>query len=165
MKVFIIAAMSANGFIARHREDLSTDWTSKEDRKLFVQLTKQAGVMVMGGATYRTIGRPLPGRRNIVYSRSPIDQEGVETTSETPAELVKRLASEGHTQLAVCGGAAIYDMFLQAGVVTELYLTIEPILFAAGIPLLKGGTDKDLQLLEYKQLNDNAILVHYEVKK
>jgi dihydrofolate reductase len=165
MKVFIIAAVSANGFIGRHTDDLSTDWTSKEDRKLFVELTKQAGAMVMGSTTYHTIGRPLPGRRNIVYSRTPIDQEGVETTTETPAEVISRLESEGHEQLAVCGGASIYDMYLQAGVVDELYLTIEPVLFAQGIPLLKGGSDKTLRMLDHKKLNDNAILVHYEVIK
>src|SRR5688572_8829608 len=165
MKVFIIAAMSVNGFIARHTDDLSTDWTSKEDHKLFVQLTKQAGAMVMGSTTYRTIGRPLPGRRNIVYSRTPIDQEGIETTTETPVELIKRLAAEGHEQLAVCGGASIYDMFLQAGVVDELYLTIEPILIAQGVPLLKSGGAKELRMLDYKKLNDNTLLMHYEVIK
>jgi dihydrofolate reductase len=165
MKVFIIAAMSADGFIARREDDISTDWTSKEDRKLFVELTKQAGVMVMGSTTYHTIGRPLPGRRNIVYNRTPIDHEGVETTSESPAELVKRLESEGHSELAVCGGATIYDMFLQAGVVDELYLSIEPVLFATGVPLLKGGGGKELRLLDHKKLNDNTILMHYEVKK
>jgi len=164
MKVFIIAAITANGYIAHEAEEISTDWTSKEDKKLFVELTKKAGVFVMGSTTFKTIGRALPGRRNIVYSRSPVEVEGVETTTESPTELVARLEREGHTELAVCGGASIYDMFLQAGVVDELYLTIEPILFAGGIPLLKHGADKKLALLDHKPLNDHTLLVHYEVK-
>ena len=165
MKIFIIAAVTANGFIARQTDEISTSWTSKEDKQLFSEITKRAGVIVMGNTTFKTIGRALPGRRNIVYSRKAVDVEGIETTSESPAELISRLEREGCQELAVCGGASIYDMFLQAGVVDELYLTIEPVLFAGGIALLKHGADKQLALLDHKLLNDHTLLLHYEVKK
>ncbi len=164
IKVFLIAAVSADGFIARAHNELA-DWTSKEDKKVFVELTKRAGVMVMGSTTFRTIGRALPGRRNIVYTHKIIEIDGVETTQETPHELVKRLESEGHTELAVCGGSAIYDMFLQAGVVDELYLTVEPVLFGAGITLAKSSLHTSLKVLERKLLTDDVILMHYEVQK
>lgn len=164
IKVFLIAAMSADGFIARAHNELA-DWTSKEDKKVFVELTKRAGVMVMGSTTFQTIGRALPGRRNIVYTHKSIDIEGIETTQETPQELIKRLESEGHAELAVCGGSAIYDMFLQAGVVDELYLTVEPLLFGDGITLAHSSLRTSLKLLERKPLNDDVILMHYEVRK
>jgi dihydrofolate reductase len=63
MKVFVIAALSADGFIAQ-AEDHVADWTGTEDKKLFVQLTKEAGIMVMGSKTLATIGRALPGRHH-----------------------------------------------------------------------------------------------------
>lgn len=165
MKVFIIAALTADGFIAHTEKDTSTNWTSDEDRKLFVRLTKRAGVFVMGSTTYRTIGRALPGRRNIVYSRTKIAQEGIETTSETPAALIQRLEAEGYDELAICGGTTIYDMFLQADVVDELYLTIEPVLFGTGLPLIKTARDIPLKLIESTLLNADTLLVHYEVQK
>lgn len=164
IKVFMIAAITADGFIAQGAEEL-VDWTSKEDKKLFVDLTKRAGVIVFGGNTFRTVNRALPGRRNIVYSRSKIDVEGVETTAEAPAELVKRLEREGLNEVAVCGGAAIYDLFLQAGVVDELYLSVEPVLFGSGVSLLKTPTAVELTLLEANKLNDNTMLLHYEVQR
>jgi dihydrofolate reductase len=164
MKVFVIAAISADGFIARSVHELA-DWTSKEDKKVFVELTKRAGVMVMGRTTFQTIGRALPGRRNIVYSHQPIDVPGVEVTAEDPAALVSRLEREGLTELAVCGGSAIYSLFMQAGVVDELYLTVEPCLFGAGVPLFSADLQTRLRLLETKQLNDNVLLMHYEVEK
>ncbi len=164
MKVFIIAAISANGFIARHADELA-NWTSKEDKKLFVELTKRAGVMIMGSTTYRTIGRALPGRQTIVYSKSGFTAEGVEVTSEEPVQLIKRLASQGYTEVAVCGGASIYRLFLAAGVVDELYLTVEPILFGGGIPLVGPEADVSLNLLEARSLNQQTMLLHYEVKK
>src|SRR5262245_4335105 len=130
MKVFMIAAITADGFIGRSSGH-SADWTGGADKKLFVGLTKEAGVMVMGSRTFATIGRALPGRRNIVYTSQPdkIQAGGVETTSEAPAELIKRLEGEGAAGLAVCGGATIYDLFIRAGVVDELYLTVVPVLF------------------------------------
>jgi dihydrofolate reductase len=163
MKVFLIAAMSTDGFIARNESELA-DWTSKEDKRLFVELTKRAGVMVMGGTTYRTIGKPLPGRRNIVYSRRAIDQPGVEFTRESPQSLVARLKGEGCKELAVCGGATIYNMFLKAGVVDELYLTIEPILFGEGISLLDSSIDMKLTLIETRLLSNNIVLNHYNTR-
>lgn len=163
MKVFIVAALSADGFIAHDRDEFA-DWTSKEDKRLFVQLTKRAGVLVMGGATYRTIGRPLPGRKNIVYTRGTIDGD-VEVTQEAPQELVARLAQEGYTELAVCGGRSIYELFLAAGTVDELYLTIEPVLFGAGIKLSELAADVPLRLLDSKLLNENSMLLHYEIRR
>lgn len=164
MKVFIVATMTADGFIARNSNEL-VDWSSKEDKKLFVQLTKQAGVMVMGRSTFETIGRPLPGRRNIVYTRRPLDMEGIETTQEDPRALIQRLASEGVQELAVCGGASIYSQYMQAGVVDELYLPIEPRLFGDGIKLFDGtALDVELELLDTRKLNDNTVLLHYTVK-
>lgn len=164
LRVFVIAALSADGFIARASDELA-DWTSKEDKKLFVELTKRAGVMVMGGNTYRTIGRALPGRRTIVYTRGQIADNGVEATTEAPAKLVERLGREGYAELAVCGGGEIYDMFLAANAVDELYLTVEPVLFGQGVSLARSPLAANLKLIEIRQLNDNAIMLHYEVQK
>ncbi|HSX28998.1 MAG TPA: dihydrofolate reductase family protein [Candidatus Saccharimonadales bacterium] len=165
MKVFVIAALSVDGFIGPRDSTgaSSLEWTSKEDTQHFMALTKQAGVIVMGSTTYGTIGKPLKGRRNLVYNATPIDHPDVETVSETPQALVARLEREGCAQLAVCGGHSIYKMFLQAGVVDELYLTIEPIMFGEGIPL--AATPLKLELIDTKQINDNAIALHYKIKK
>jgi dihydrofolate reductase len=163
MKVFIIAAITANGFIARNRQELA-NWTSKEDKKLFVELTKRAGVMVMGSTTYSTIGRPLPGRRTIVYAMPGFEAEGVEITAEDPHDLVRRLAAEGCQELAICGGSSIYTMFLDAGLVDELFLSIEPIMFAGGVPFITNKNEINLALLEERKLNEHTILAHYEVK-
>src|SRR6185369_8098656 len=97
MKVFLIAAMTADGFIARNEAEL-VSWTSKSDKKFFRETTKRAGVIVMGSKTYATIGKALPERRNIVMSRTQ-KFEGVETTTESPKELVARLTKEGVAEL------------------------------------------------------------------
>ena len=164
MKVFIIAAITADGFIGRDATHLA-NWTSKEDKQLFVKLTKEAGTMVMGARTFDTIGRALPGRRTIVYTTHPEKYRdlGVDRTNRDPKELVAQVEKERGKALAVCGGAQVYDLFLQSGVVTDLYLTIEPILFGTGIPLFKTAIEQTLKLEELKQLNEHTVLVHYKL--
>lgn len=166
MKVFIIASLTADGYIGRHSKHL-VDWSSKEDKQLFIALTKQAGVIVMGSNQFATIGRALPGRRNIVYTSRPahITAEGVETTAEAPQMLLERLNDEGVEQVAICGGTTIYDMFMQAGLIDELHLTIEPIVFGSGLSLFSQPLANKLELLDYKKLNDHTLYAHYKVIK
>lgn len=164
MKVFIIAAISADGFIARDTHELA-DWTSPEDKKLFVKLTKEAGVMVMGATTLATIGKALPGRRTIVYTTRPneLTVEGVEPTTEEPKILLNRLGQEGATAVAICGGRSIYSLFMKSGLVTDLYLTVEPLVFGNGIPLFSDPLNAKLQLLESTNLTSDVLLLHYSV--
>ncbi len=164
MKVVLIAAITVDGFIGKTADHLA-DWTGGADKKLFVRVTKEAGVIVMGSTTFATIGRALPGRRTIVYTTKPrkIKAKDVETTQESPAKLVARLTQEGATGLAVCGGASIYAQFMAAGVVDELYITVAPVLFGTGVPLFSGEEDlqQRLRLVEQSQLDDNTMLLHY----
>lgn len=164
MNVFIIAAVSLDGMIGRDSGH-GADWTSKEDKKLFKELTKQAGVIVMGSKTFKTIGRALPDRRNIVMTRSPDDSypEGVEPTNEAPEQLLARLEQEGATSVAICGGAEIYYLFMQHQLVDELYITVEPVVFGTGVPLFRNTLNTKLQLSESRQLNKNCVLLHYKV--
>ena len=164
MKVSLVAAVSADGFIAREHNEFA-GWSSSEDKKVFVELTKRAGVMVMGSTTYKTIGKALPGRRNIVYTRGVIEQDGIETTAEDPADLLKRLEQDGFDEVSIIGGATIYDMFLRAGLITDVYLTVEPVLFGAGISLATGSMDVRMHVVDTKMLNDDTILMHYEVEQ
>lgn len=165
MRTFIIAALSADGFIGQTNTQTSLEWTSAEDKKLFVKLTKEAGTVVMGSRTFATIGRALPGRRTIVLTSNPdnITAEGVEVTAEEPQQLLERLEQEGVETLAICGGASVYAQFMEAGLVDELYLTIEPIVFGIGVPLFASEIESDLHLLDLEKLNDETVLLHYNV--
>ncbi|MEO8581802.1 MAG: dihydrofolate reductase family protein [Patescibacteria group bacterium] len=169
MHVFLIAAISLDGFIAEKTAQISTSWTSKEDRKFFSERTKKAGVIVMGSSTYKTIGRPLPGRVNVVYSKSASyefknENEGFVTALE-PKALLNELESLGHKEVAICGGASIYSMFMKAGLIDTVYLTIEPVIFGSGIKLLNDDIKVTLQLVKVDKMGENAVLLEYKVNK
>lgn len=164
IKVFIIAAISADGFIAQDPKAPSTTWTSVADKKHFSELTRRAGVIVMGSKTFATIGRALPDRRTIVYSHIPINVPGVETTDLQPTELIAKLEKEGVKELAICGGAAIYTMFIKACVVESLYLTVEPIIFGSGVPLLRDSANIKLELINSDK-KDQSIFLEYKIQR
>ncbi|HRH32071.1 MAG TPA: dihydrofolate reductase family protein [bacterium] len=166
MKVTLIAAISADGKIAERTDQSSMDWTSKEDKQFFVEKTKEAGTLVMGRKTFATINKGLKGRRIIVLTRDPSKElpiPGVEFTSEEPVALVRRLENEGVAELVLGGGASVYGQFLNAGLVTEVYLTVEPFLFGGGVTLAQGFDRVALKLDSVQQLNSQTILLHYTV--
>lgn len=162
IKAFIIAAQTLDGFIARDKNQLSMDWNSPEDKKRFVALTKRAGVVVMGSTTYKTFNKPLKDRLNMVYSRSG-NFEGCETTSDEPTELLKKLEERGFSEVAICGGSEIYSMFMNAGLVDTIYLTIEPVYFGEGIKLFNKGIDKKLNLVSCEKTDSGALFLEYKV--
>jgi dihydrofolate reductase len=167
MEAFIIAAISLDGFISPLESTSSMNWTSGADKEFFKERTKKAGVIVMGRTTFDTIGKALPGRRNIVYTSKPFDEtnqpEGVETTTLSPGDLLAQLESEGHTEVAICGGSSIYSLFMRENCVSKLYITVESILFGEGIPLFKDIPEQKLALVSTTPLGGNAILLEYSV--
>lgn len=161
MKTFIIAALTADGYIAKD-ENHPAFWTSKEDKQRLVELTKRAGVVVMGSTTYKTLPRPLKERVNIVYSRSK-SFEGVEMTQKPPQELLAELEVRGFKEVAILGGSHIYNMFMKAGVIDTLYLTIEPIVFGAGIRLFKDEMLHHLKLVSSNVTEGGSVMLEYKV--
>ena len=188
MNVWLIAAMSADGKIAQAEGQSSLDWTSKEDTHFFISKTKEAGVVIMGRKTFDTIGKPLKGRRIFVMTRRPLPASPlqgeentslppltkggpggvgvagtVEYTNLSPRDLLDQLATQGVTTVAIAGGSSIYSQFLQDGLVTDLYLTIEPHLFGSGVPLATGFERIDMKLVDVTPLNNQAVLLHYKI--
>jgi dihydrofolate reductase len=94
-------------------------WHYSDDMKRFRNATKGHAVII-GRATWDSIGKPLPGRRNIVISRDPaLRIEGCDVVSSL--EHAIRLAREHDPEPCVLGGAQIYAAALPFA--TRLILT------------------------------------------
>lgn len=163
-----IVAVSIDGKIGRDASHLS-DWTSPEDKQFMRDMLKKCDAVVVGRKTFETAQAPLMKRNTIVFSGSA---KGVEerhphvwfiNPSET--DVVEFCQKQNFKQMALLGGARTYGYFVDHGLVDDWYITIEPFLFGAGVPLLEG-IEFDLRrmkLLEVKQLNDaGAVLLHYQ---
>jgi dihydrofolate reductase len=165
MQVLLIAAITANGQIAQNVAQSSLDWTSKEDKKFFSEKTKEVGVVIMGRKTFETIGRPLKDRKLIVLTEKPGEiMEGVEYVNKPVKELLDDLGVRGIARVVIGGGSNVYSTFLREGLVTDVYLTIESLLFGQGIPLASGFDRIDMSLAEVTRLGEGTVLLHYTIK-
>jgi dihydrofolate reductase len=101
-------------------------------------------------------------RVNIVYSKSQ-HFEGAETTQDDPITLIAKLEARGFKEVAICGGSSIYTMFLKAGIVDEIYLTIEPVIFGKGMSIFTDDINVQLELIESHTTDTGTIFVKYKV--
>lgn len=121
MQLALIVAQSDNRVIGRNN---ALPWHLPEDLKYFKSVT-MGKVIIMGRKTYESIGRPLPGRTNLVVSRDPdYRAEGITVVNSLvqaveQAEAVS--AINGEEEALIIGGANLYEQALPQ--VQRLYLT------------------------------------------
>lgn len=167
MKVILIMAQTMEGIISRNSNEF-IDWTGSADKKKFVEITKEAGVVIMGSKTYDTIGKPLPGRKNIVLTRNSSRQSNYDNliyTKKEPQTLLHDLAEEGFSKVAIIGGSQINSLFAEQGLIDEFIITVAPKIFGKGLSLFNVSLDLDLKLLASETLEEDSILLHYTVVK
>lgn len=121
VSVGMIVAMATNGVIGR---DNQLPWHLPGDLKYFKAVTMGKPI-IMGRKTYESIGRPLPGRPNIVISRDAhfqADQVLLASTIEEALTLGKRTALDmGADEVMIIGGSQVYHALLPLA--DRLYLT------------------------------------------
>ncbi len=121
IKVAVIVATAVDGVIGSNNQ---LPWHLPQDLKYFKSITLGKPV-IMGRKTYESIGRPLPGRANLVISRNTGWQaEGVEVFANLAEAIVaaKQLAAAANQrEIMIIGGAEIYRTALPLA--DRVYLT------------------------------------------
>lgn len=114
MIISLIAAMDKNRLIGVKN---GLPWHLPADFKHFKEVTMGKPV-VMGRKTFESIGKPLPGRKNIVVSRSGFEADGVISVDSIEAAIAEVFDAE---EVMIIGGASFYEqMILNAH---RMYLT------------------------------------------
>lgn len=118
MDISVLVAVAENGVIGKDNQLL---WKLSDDLKLFKKRTLGHAV-IMGRKTYDSIGRPLPGRTNIIISRNPeLHIEGATVASSLEEALRQAETATPQDEIFIIGGQKIYE--LAAPYATRLYLT------------------------------------------
>ena len=121
LPVCLIAALADNRVIGR---DNQLPWHLPADLKHFKALTLGKPI-IMGRKTWDSLGRPLPGRLNLVVSRQTgLQLEGAEVFVSLEQALVRASAwasEQGVDELMLIGGAQLYEQGLEQA--ARLYLT------------------------------------------
>lgn len=116
MQISLVAAMAADRVIGK---DGQMPWHLPEELQHFKAITLGKPV-IMGRRTFESIGRPLPGRHNIVISRQKLElPEGVSLVS-SPEEALAVAAKAD--EVMIIGGGEIYRQFMPYA--SRMYLTM-----------------------------------------
>jgi len=122
MKLAMIVAMANNNVIGLNND---MPWHLPADLQWFKKTTLGSPI-IMGRKTYESIGRPLPGRLNIILSRDTelkIDGCTVVNSLEEALKTAKEADNSNNTkdEIFITGGAHLYNKFLEE--IDTLYLT------------------------------------------
>jgi len=128
--LYLIAAVAANGVIGA---DGALPWQLPEDLKHFKRMT-QGHAVIMGRRTWESIGRPLPGRRNVVVTR--------QTAFAVPGASV---AASLQDALALCRDQDV--VFVIGG--AELYRAALPLADGLLLTEIQRDFDGDTRFPEY----------------
>lgn len=174
MRVTVFCAISVDGQIAR--ADGQLDWLDAANATVppgedlgFAALMSQVDTLVMGRKTYekvRSFGEwPYGTLPVVVRSRGPLEippELPIRQSAAPITALVESLKQEGKQHLYVDGGQTVQD-FLAAGYVSDLILTLIPVLIGQGIPLF-GILPKDrpLRLLASTVTPYGFVQLHYQ---
>jgi len=115
MNLSIIVAKSINNVIG---VDGDLPWHLSEDLKNFKAITMGKPI-IMGRATFESIGRPLPGRRNIIITRQTdykVDGAEIFLSPESALEAIKDAE-----EVMIIGGGQIYTALFDQ--VNRIYIT------------------------------------------
>jgi dihydrofolate reductase len=174
VQVTLAVVSSLNGKITKGGDAPAHSWTSPEDWEEFQRLRDSCDVVILDSKTYGQMDiKPSPKLLRIVLTRRPKEYRikaipgQLEFTDSEPAALIQKLQAEGHRRVLLAGGRRTSYAFLEAGLVDDFYLTLEPQLFGDGKAMLADGPlDLSLQLLETEQLNARGtMLLHYRVER
>ncbi|MGI1661128.1 dihydrofolate reductase family protein [Palleronia sp. KMU-117] len=173
----VFIATSLDGFIAR--TDDSLDWLMKHDGggadTGYQAFIDSVDGIVMGRTSFQTVlgfggawPYPVPV---VVMSRSLASsdipealRDRVEVSAAAPADLMAGLDGRGWRRVYVDGGQVI-RAFLEARLITDMVVTVAPVLIGAGKPLFGGlARDIDLDLVAVRSIPPGFVQVSYRVK-
>ncbi|MBM3856612.1 MAG: dihydrofolate reductase [Verrucomicrobia bacterium] len=130
-------------------------WHLPEEFRFFKKTTMGHAIL-MGRKTYESLGKPLPGRRNIVLSRTMEPQEGVEIVKDLEALKKLNIPSK---EIFVIGGADVFRLFLPECdelFITQVHRDVEGDTF---LPSFEAGFDEGEVLLS----NDDFTVRRYSL--
>ena len=127
IEISMVVAIARNGVIGSQG---AMPWRLSTDLKRFKAITMGKPV-VMGRKTYQSVGKALPGRRNLVITRNkgfaPPDADVFLSLGEALASARETAVAEGQSEVCIVGGGEIYRQALPlADILHVTYVDSEP---------------------------------------
>ena len=127
--------------------------------------------VLMGRKTYEVglkdgVTNPYPTLDQYVFSRSMSERpdENVTLIKESPEEFVSQLKHEAGKAIWLCGGGELAGELMRAGLIDQLIIKLNPVLFNSGIPLFSGAIAQTaLTLTDTRVFGGGQAILFYDV--
>lgn len=148
MKLSIIAAIGKNNELGGNNALL---WKLSDDLKMFKHLT-MGHCIIMGRKTFESIGKPLPGRINIVVTTGNMEVEGVSRAIDLN-HAVELARESGDEEAFIIGGGQVFNYAIDLA--DKLYLTTVDAEFPEADIFLPEIVLEDWNLVDTKHFSKN----------
>ncbi|HET9956800.1 MAG TPA: dihydrofolate reductase family protein [Polyangiaceae bacterium] len=165
-------ATTLDGFICHHDGSLDGFLMEGEHVKDFMDSLQAFDTVLMGRATY-DLGRkfgvtsPYPMMRQYVFSRTLKESPdpAVELVSQDAVAVVRELKSQTGKDIWLCGGAELAAVLFAEGLVDEIIVKTNPVVFGSGKSLFTGPIRQAaLELVDNKVFSNGVVVLRYRVK-
>lgn len=179
-KLFLFMNVSLDGYVADRNHDTSAFQTSDSKFEAFQQKQgKGAGTILLGRKTYDMMQQfwPTPmaaqmmpevaaymnATPKLVVSRTTFVPEWENTTviSSDVVEQLRRYKAEAAEDIILLGSNNLGVTLLQAGLLDEIQLVLNPVVLGGGTPLFAGLLQRELTLKETLQFASGKLLLTY----
>jgi dihydrofolate reductase len=180
-KLIYITNTSLDGYI--EDQTGAFDWINPDQVHAFItELLRPIGTYLYGRRLCQTMAywdSPLEGyppehhefarvwqkTEKIVFSRTltATTTRNARIEREFDVEAIRRLKRESTQDIGI-GGAEIAGLALEADLVDECHLFLNPVIVGGGKPAFRAGLRRNLELLETRRFSTGAIHVHYRVR-
>ena len=164
MKITLVANLSANGQLLLAGNPNYEP--AMEALGFSIGKAVEAGNIVIGKSTFNEmqqfpggVAQIFPGVEVVILSGSKDTPEGYKVAA-TPAEAVEYLKEKGFGNIMVGGGTQTYNVFLEMGLVTDIYFDYIPIIIGDGGIMGTGDLFLKFKLVEHKLLTDDIAQIH-----
>ncbi|MFM2415199.1 MAG: hypothetical protein RI911_892 [Candidatus Parcubacteria bacterium] len=171
MKTTLYMAMSANGYIAK--SDDTTPWSEAEWEHFSTFINEHKNIII-GRRTYEIMKEAGSFDTFTNVTVIVITQQETESDESShllfvhsPSDALAAAEAQGITHAVVAGGSTINGLFLEQGLIDEIRLDVEPMVFTKGISLCSTVLPLQLNLTlnSVTQINTQSIHLHYSVQK
>jgi dihydrofolate reductase len=167
MKTILIFVSTLDGKITKWGDPKIRTWSSQKDQEYFDSIWNDTRVIIMGSGTYNPDPVNPGSKHHFIVMTSQYEKYKskqtagqLEFTNESPLHLVTRFEKEGEEKVLIAGGPQIATSFLKAGLIDELWLTIEPKIFGIGANFVtEEKLDINLSLLSFEKINEQGTLI------
>lgn len=178
-KVYLFNFITLDGYFEGKNRDINWHNTDEEFNQFSVEQLSQVGTLLFGRITYELMAsywatdqaqqddpettKMMNSLPKVVFSRKlqTADWQNSRVVSSDAAAEVRSLKESEGKDIAIFGSGNLAHTLIEAGVVDELRIMVNPILLGEGTPVFAKGTQHKLELINSRQFKNGNVLLSY----